>query len=207
MNVAYIRVSTEEQALSGLSHEAQLTACERECERRDWSLDDFVLETASAKDMDGRPAIRALLDRLGEGDVLLVSRLDRLSRSTADFCTILDRAAREGWQVLCLDPAIDMTSPFGRALAQMSAVFAELERALISQRTRDAVAIAKANGTYKNNVSQIDGRIVSKILRMKAMKYGSRRIAAELDLDGEPSPSGGPWSERTVRRVVERAAA
>lgn len=207
--VGYVRVSTEEQGLRGVSLDAQAAAVQREVQRRQWAPAEIVREVGSAGALENRPALVALLERLraGEADVLVVARLDRLSRSTADFCVLLDRAAREGWQVLCLDPPVDMTSPFGRALAQMSAVFAELERALISQRTREAVAAAKANGTYRNRTSTIPEDVQRKIARLRRRGWTWVRIIDQLEQDGDVAPAGGQWSTRTLRRVCDRLAA
>src|SRR5258708_4446576 len=116
--VGYVRVSTEEQATEGASLEAQRQAIVAECARRGWTLLKIEEDDLSAKDTR-RPGLRRALELLkdNQADVLMVSKLDRLSRSTLDFATMLDRAKREGWTPLVLDSPVDMTTPHGEAMA------------------------------------------------------------------------------------------
>src|SRR6478609_9574178 len=100
----YCRVSTDGQVNSGAGLDAQLAALQAEANKRGWDLELIVEEGLSAKDMN-RPKLTAALTRLdrGEADVLMVSKLDRLSRSVKDFGGLLDRATKRQWSVLCLD--------------------------------------------------------------------------------------------------------
>src|SRR4051794_39498727 len=93
--IGYVRVSTEEQADSGLGLEAQRAKLAEEARRRGWDLVGVLAdEGVSAKEMDSRPGLQAALDRVESGDaqILLVSKLDRLSRSVHDFTGLLKRA-------------------------------------------------------------------------------------------------------------------
>lgn len=131
--IGYLRVSTEEQALSGLGLADQRAVIEREAGRRDWPLPTFLSDEGhSAKNLE-RPAIAEALGRLraGQASLLVVSKLDRLSRSLLDFATLMDQAHREGWELVVLDLAIDTTTPAGRLMANLMASFAEYERQLI----------------------------------------------------------------------------
>ena len=112
--LVYSRVSTREQGTSGLGLEAQREKCLAEIERRGWSLaastdrrPGIVIEVASAASRQ-RPELDRALRMLdsGEADVLMVSRLDRLSRSVGEFAAILDRARKKDWKVVVLDPAV-----------------------------------------------------------------------------------------------------
>lgn len=82
----------------------------------------------------------------GQASVLVVSKLDRLSRSLLDFATLMDRAKREGWELVVLDLAIDTTVPSGQLVANVMAAFAEHERQLIGARTSAALQQLKAQG-------------------------------------------------------------
>jgi DNA invertase Pin-like site-specific DNA recombinase len=135
---AYIRVSTELQGEDGYSLDHQDQLVRKTIQDRDWTLTTIFEEVAStAKPLAKRRQLKRCLNELdqGEHDVLVITRLDRLCRSSLDFADTLARADQHGWQLLCLDPAVDLTSPYGRALAGVAAVFAQLERELISQRT------------------------------------------------------------------------
>jgi DNA invertase Pin-like site-specific DNA recombinase len=148
--VGYARVSTEYQ-VEKLSFDWQSDEVRRVVEGHGWSLVDVIRERGSGKSVRSRRELSRLLEGLdaGEFDVLVVAKLDRLSRSTLDFYALMDRAKRNGWAVVSISPAVDMTTPFGRALAGMAAIFAELEREMIGQRQRESVEARKARGVYK----------------------------------------------------------
>jgi DNA invertase Pin-like site-specific DNA recombinase len=95
-----------------------------------------------------RPGLLGALDRLtrGEASILVVSKMDRLSRSLLDFASIMQRAQREGRALVALDSPAHLTTPSGEAMAGVMAVFAPLERSLIAERTKAALAQRKAAG-------------------------------------------------------------
>lgn len=206
--VAYTRVSTDGQAVLGASLEAQRTAIEGECARRGWHL--LGIEREAQSSVKRRPVFEHCLERMDAGafDVLMVSRMDRAFRSQLDFITTMARAEREGWMLVMLDPAVDMSTPYGRAMAGMAAVFAQLERELISQRTRDGIAAKRAAGEYRGgrvgNPPEVPDDVVERIMR-HAGQRSSREIARLLDLAGVPAPRGDSWSDRTVRKVIARS--
>src|SRR6266508_5134121 len=143
--LGYVRVSTEEQASSGAGLEAQREAIIAECRRRGWQLVEVIEDAGySAKDLK-RPGIRAALEALDRGDAraLVVAKLDRLSRSMLDFTALMAQAQKQGWALVALDCAVDTTTPAGEAMANVLATFAQFERRLIAQRTREALAIKR----------------------------------------------------------------
>src|SRR4051794_33684622 len=146
--IGYVRVSTDEQMSSGAGLQAQRQAILAECRRRGWQLVE-VLEDAgySAKDMR-RPAVQGALRVLkaGEASALVVAKLDRLSRSMIDFTALMAKAQKQSWALVALDCAVDTSTPAGEAMANMLATFAQFERRLISQRTKEALAVKKAAG-------------------------------------------------------------
>lgn len=144
--IAYLRVSTEMQGESGMGLAAQREAIEEGARRKGLNIELWQQDVASAGNLE-RPALTESLTLLEAGAYsgLIVAKLDRLSRSLLDFATLADKAAAEGWQLVVLDPELDMTTPSGRAMAQMLAVFAEFEREMISQRIKDALAAVKAH--------------------------------------------------------------
>ena len=143
--LGYVRVSTEEQSDSGAGLEAQRRAIEAECERRGWKLVEVIEDAGfSAKDLK-RPGMQEALRVLEEGDAkaLVVAKLDRLSRSMIDFTALMATAQKQGWALVALDCAVDTTTPAGEAMANVLATFAQFERRLIGQRTREALAVKK----------------------------------------------------------------
>jgi DNA invertase Pin-like site-specific DNA recombinase len=93
-----------------------------------------------------RPALTRCLKTLREGDTLMVWKLDRLGRSLRDLITLLDALRAQGIKFRSLTEHIDTETPAGRAMWQMIGVLAELERSLITERTRAGVQAAKARG-------------------------------------------------------------
>ncbi len=121
--LGYARVSTAEQADSGAGMDAQRHAIRGEVERRGWQLVDVVEDAGySAKDLR-RPGIGVVLERVarGDADVLVVSKLDRLSRSLIDFAQTMATAQREGWALVALDLGVDTATPGGEMMANVLA--------------------------------------------------------------------------------------
>lgn len=207
MALAYCRVSTGEQVNSGAGLEAQRSALQAEADRRGWAL-EFILEDGlSAKDLN-RPALMGALARLdkGEADVLMVSKLDRLSRSVKDFGGLLDRAAKRRWSVLCLDLGVDTTTPVGEFTANVVASASQYERRLIGQRTKDALAAKKAAGIRLGRPRQLPSEVVQRIVSAKAAGGTLAGIARDLTSNGVATAQGGKrWHASTVAAVLRSA--
>ena len=135
MKYGYARVSTDDQ-----SPALQLAALKKDgCKT---IFKDDGLSGATTK----RPALLRCLKNLEHGDTLTVWKLDRLGRSLRDLITMLDDLKKRGVKFRSLTEAIDTETPTGRAMWQMIGVLAELERSLISERTRAGVKHAKRRG-------------------------------------------------------------
>lgn len=203
--VGYVRVSTEEQAQSGLGLDAQRKAIRAECKRRGVPL-LAVYEDAglSAKNLS-RPALSEALGALSEhaGTVLMVAKLDRLTRSVHDATGLMMRADKEGWGLVALDVAVDTTTPAGAAMAQVMSVFAELERKLIGQRTKDALAVKKAQGVKLGRPVAMSADVRRRIVQAHEEGDSFAAIARSLNDDQVPTAQGGrAWYPATVRQVV-----
>src|SRR5262244_3824986 len=134
MLIGYARVSTNDQETATQVAALKAAGCER-----------IYREKASGGRWD-RPELHRLLDQLRKGDVLVVWKLDRLSRSLRDVLTIMERLADAGTGFRSLTEAIDTTTPAGRMMMQMVGSFAEFERAMLRERTQAGLAIARAEG-------------------------------------------------------------
>src|ERR1017187_137638 len=171
MKYGYARVSTEDQN-SGL----QLAA-----------LKNAGCTTPIFKD-DGqsgattkRPALQRCLKNLKPGDTLIVWKLDRLGRSLRDLITMLDDLKQRGVKFRSLTEHIDTETPTGRAMWQMIGVLAELERSLISERTRAGVKAGKGRGGHfgrKRTLAPLQIGEAQKVLAKK--KPPSRDYVADL---------------------------
>jgi DNA invertase Pin-like site-specific DNA recombinase len=102
-------------------------------------------EAASGERWD-RPELHRMLDQLRDGDVVVVWKLDRLTRSLKDLLLIMEIVDQEGAGFRSLTESIDTTSPAGRMMMQMVGTFAEFERAMIRERTRAGLKVAAAQG-------------------------------------------------------------
>src|SRR5487761_2498475 len=135
MKYGYARVSTEDQ-----NPDLQLAALKKAGCRTVFK--DEWISGATAQ----RPALLKCLKTLQAGDTLIVWKLDRLGRSLRDLITMLDDLKHRGVKFRSLTEAIDTETPTGRAMWQMIGVLAELERSLLSERTRAGVKAAKGRG-------------------------------------------------------------
>lgn len=206
--IAYIRVSTAEQAQSGSSLDVQRELLTREAYRRGWSVEVASDEGISAE-ADRRPGLENALTRLdaGEAQVLMAVRLDRLSRSVSGFAGLLGRAEQHSWQLVLLNPGIDTTEPAGRFTTAILASAAQYERDLISQRTKEALAYRKASGGSLGRPRNVDGEVVERIRLQREQKMSLRAIAAQLNAENVPTAQGGAqWHASTVSAVLKAYA-
>jgi DNA invertase Pin-like site-specific DNA recombinase len=210
--IAYVRVSTEEQAQSGAGLDAQRASILAEARRRGWAIDDITfIEDAgfSGKDLR-RPGVVHALDALhrGEADTLVVAKLDRLSRSMADLTRLLGIAAKQGWALVALDVNVDTTTPTGEAMAHVVATFAQLGRRLIGQRTKEALAARRAAGQQLGRPRTLPDAVVGRVIALRASGRPLAAIADELNQDGVPTAQGGrQWHASTVAKVLRSRAA
>jgi DNA invertase Pin-like site-specific DNA recombinase len=202
--IGYVRVSTEEQGASGAGLEAQRRAIRAECKRRGWQLDRIEEDVLSGRSMK-RPGLQAALEACRTGDVagIIVSKLDRLSRSLADFAGLLAEAQMRGFNIVALDLGVDLSTPSGEFLASVMASAAQWERRIIGQRTRDALAVRKAQGVKLGRPRTMPDELRRRIRRMHSRGMSTPRIAAKLNADGVPTARGGrQWYPSTVRAVL-----
>jgi DNA invertase Pin-like site-specific DNA recombinase len=205
--LAYVRVSSDEQADSRAGLEAQRAAIQRECERRGWEIIEVIEDAGfSAKDLR-RPGVSAALEELGRGraDALVVAKLDRLSRSMLDFTAVMAQAQKQGWALVALDCAVDTTTPAGEAMAHVLATFAQFERRLIGQRTREALAMKKRQGVRLGRPQSIPPRLARRIRAMRGRGLTLQAICDRLNTEGVPTPRGGTiWRPTSLRAVLAR---
>lgn len=206
--LGYVRVSTEEQAGSGLGLDAQRATLTAEAARRGWELQLLTDAGVSAKTLD-RPGLNRALEVLAAGDaqVLVVAKLDRISRSVSDFAGLLDVAKRQGWSIVALDVGIDMTTAVGEMVAHIMAALAQWERRVIGERTSAALQAKKAAGARLGRPRQLPRKVLERILAERAAGATLQAIAEGLDRDHVPTVRGGRrWYPSTVRAALRSAA-
>lgn len=196
--IGYLRVSTIGQEY-GI--QAQRQAIERQAQDRGWEVEWIEDAGRSGKDID-RPGITRALDLLKQGsaEALVVSKLDRLSRSLADFARLLETANKQGWGVVAIDLGIDTTTPTGELVANIMAAVSRWERQMIGLRTREGLAVAKANGVRIGRPSRVAPDVIERIVRERRAGSTLAAIAERLNEDGTPTAGGGRWHPATLRR-------
>ena len=211
--IGYARVSTEEQGDSGLSLAAQEEAITQYATERGWTL-HMVREVATGTSMKKRPLFRQVLDDLdaGRADVLVVTKLDRLSRSTIDALMSIDRSHRNGWSVVILDLQVDTSTAMGQVFVTVAAAFAQLYRDQISENTRAALAQVMANGSRSgrpigNHAHRVPAKTIDRIHKARTRGKSWAAIARDLNESGVTGPRGGTWTHWSVAQALRRAGA
>ena len=208
--VSYTRVSTQEQADSGAGLAAQDSAIAVEIARRGWSVAAaFVDAGVSGKAINSRPGLMSALALLESGgaDVLVVSKLDRLSRSLLDFAGVMAMSQRHGWSLVALDLGVDTRTPAGEFLASILASAAQWERRIAGQRTKDALAARRAQGITLGRPRVVAAPDVAFICAAREQGLSYRDIQRQLVDGGVRAPRGGTsWSLSTIRDIARRGA-
>jgi DNA invertase Pin-like site-specific DNA recombinase len=215
--IIYMRVSTDEQGRSGLGLAAQRRTCRAYVTLKDdWTIAGEYTDEKSAKSLNGRHELAKALEALdqGEADVLLVAKLDRLSRSVVDFGGILQRADKHKWALAVRDMDLDTTTANGKLVANVLMALAEWERETISERTKAALASIPRGTTHvdrEGNVKgppggpvKIDAETAALVRYMKDQGKTYRAICDELTALGKATPRGGPWQVSTIQRILAR---
>src|SRR6478735_7573479 len=161
--LAYIRVSSVGQALEVQRDKVLAVGVEPK---------NVFEEKRSGLDT-GRPELRACLRALRSGDTLVITKIDRLARSAVDLLTIVKQLDREGVSLEVLDQAIDTSTPAGKALLQMLAVFAEFETSIRKERQMDGIARAKAKGVRFGRRAKTTPEKVEQIMKSTALSKAS----------------------------------
>lgn len=183
--IGYARVSTEDQKLDLQRDALAQLGCHR------------VFEDRASGARADRPGLAAALSHLRRGDTLVVWRLDRLGRTTHQLVNLLEQFESEGIRLRSLQDGIDPTSVMGKAMLQIGAVFAEMERNLLRERTKAGLAAARARG-----------RLGGRKPRLSAEGLDTaRRLMADLTLTMEEIASRLGVGRTTLYRALGRARA
>lgn len=209
--VVYARVSTDEQGSTGASLEAQVHELAAEAQRRGWTP-QVITETASAKTMDPkrRPGLASALDMLtnGQAQVLMATRLDRISRNVSDFSQLIDRANKQGWAIVLSKMDLDTTTSQGELMANIQMSFAQYERRLIGDRTRDGMAERARQGVHLGRGRSLPITVVELVVALRLTGYTMKDIADELNSEHVPTASGmGEWTTSKVQSVLKSRTA
>lgn len=203
--LGYLRVSTDEQADSGLGLAAQQAAVSRYAAAHGWDIEFHTDAGISGKSLD-RPALQAALAKLNakRADVLIVAKLDRVSRSVADFAGVLELAKRRGWSLVAIDLGVDTSTSAGELVANVMASVAQWERRVIGERTSAALRakVARGEAVGRPRTLPADSLVRLRELRAEGETYAA--IADTLNAEAVPTAHGGRWHATTVARILRR---
>lgn len=215
--IGYIRVSTEEQAKEGISLQHQREKIVAYARLHDIELIEIIEDRGvSAKDIKGRPGFTRLLGELGY-DAVIVYKLDRMFRNAAEALQVAECFNQNCVALHSVTEKLDTQSAMGRFFFTIAAAFAEMERNLISERTKDAIGHKRAKGEVYNHVPYGYEKQGSKLYEdryeqaqltwMKTKRadgWTLLQIANQLNENGVPTKTGGRWQPQTVKNILDR---
>jgi DNA invertase Pin-like site-specific DNA recombinase len=222
--IGYIRVSSEEQADSGLGLESQRQRIRAYCEMKGLHLTTIFEDAgvSGGKALATRPAgARLLAEAKKNKPILVVAKFDRLFRSVADAAQTIADFDKKGIELVAIVEGFDMTSPYGRAMAQMASVFAELERAMIRERTKAAMNVKRGrNERMSHQVpfgwderedgilewNEKEQRAIAWMRELQRDGKSLRQIAAMLNDQGVEPKRAKRWLHSSVLRILARTA-
>ncbi len=215
--IGYVRVSTEEQAKSGLGLEAQIAKIKAYAELFDIELTEIIMdEGVSGKTLerDGlQKAIKMLKERKAEG--MVIAKLDRLTRNVADLGTLVSTVFDKA-ELYSVSEQINTKNAAGRLVLNVLVSVAQWERETICERTKDALQAKKARGEKTGgNVpfgfNEVNGKlirneeeqaIISEIKNLKNKGLSLRKIAEVLNAKGITTKNGKTWTATQIQRIA-----
>jgi DNA invertase Pin-like site-specific DNA recombinase len=226
--VGYIRVSTIDQQENGVSMFAQRERIEQYCKLNGLDLLGVESDTGSGKDMKNRPGIRRVIEMAMDGDVkhIVFVKLDRFFRSAIETLNLSKQLDNAGVALHSVNDKIDTKSAIGQLYFQITVAFAEFERNLIAERTKEALAHKKAKGEkigyraplgkkFGEKTNRSNGKEITMVVdnpeEIEAIKAAQnllkqslsyRQIAKVLATQGYVSRSGRPYPISTIHRFV-----
>jgi len=139
--IGYARVSTKEQTVE--NQKQQITD-------RGYSVSKWFIDEATSGSVEStkRLGLKSLLDFIREGDILVITAIDRLGRNTIDVLSTITKLSEKGVKVISLREGVDLTTPTGMAVISIMASLAQLEKDLIAERRKAGIQRAQSSGVH-----------------------------------------------------------
>jgi DNA invertase Pin-like site-specific DNA recombinase len=221
--VGYARVSTDKQADRGVSLEAQVAKIRAMAVVHTATLVDLIVDGGESAKSLNRPGMTRLLAMVEAGEVhtVLVAKLDRLTRSVKDLCTLLEHFERRGVALVSVAESLDTGSAAGRLVLNIMTAVSQWEREAIGERTRDALHHKRIQGERVGNIAfgsrlASDGEhlepdpdeqaLLIEIRQLRERGTTLRGIAAALNHRAYRTRRGTPWRLESVARVLKQGA-
>lgn len=218
--LAYVRVSTEEQAREGISLQNQESRIRAFCQAKDWGLADVLVDEGYSGSSLDRPRMQELIRRCQrrEVDVVVIYKLDRLTRSVRDLGYLVqDVFGKYETAFSSIQDNFDTTTANGKLILNILGSVAQWERDIVVERTRDVMAhkrlslkligaipmgfdLAGDGETLVPNEQELD--VVRQMMLLRQAGHSFQTISEKLNDDGTPAKQGGRWYSKTVRSVL-----
>lgn len=221
--IGYVRVSTEKQADFGVSLEAQTEKVRAMAVVQGVELADVIIDAGESAKSLNRPGMDRLLSLVDSGAVavVIIAKLDRLTRSVKDLAVLLERFNRRGVSLVSVAESLDTGTAAGRLVLNIMTAVSQWEREAIGERTRDAMTHKRANGERVGTVpfgfriasdgvhleaDPAEQSILDRMQELKAAGFSTRGIADELNRQGFTTRRGTPWRFQYVAEALKAAA-
>jgi len=221
--LGYVRVSTDKQAEHGVSLDAQAEKIRARAVVHSVALAEIIVDGGESAKSLNRPGMARLLTMVDAGEVrtVIIAKLDRLTRSVKDLCTLLERFERRGVALVSVAESLDTSSAAGRLVLNIMTAVSQWEREAIGERTRDAMRHKRSNGERIGNIQYgyqlaADGRhleedpaeqtVLAEIRRLRRAGATLRGIAAALNQRAFHTRRGTAWRLESVARALKSDA-
>lgn len=221
--IGYARVSTEKQADRGVSLEAQTEKVKAMAVVHGAELADVIVDAGESAKSLNRPGMERLLALVDAGavQVVIVAKLDRLTRSVKDLAVLLERFQRRGVSLISVAESLDTGSAAGRLVLNIMVSVSQWEREAIGERTRDAMSHKRNSGERVGTVPfgfrlAADGvhleaepreqEIIRRVRALSQEGHSTRRIAATLNSEGYRNRRGSAWRFQYVASILQSGA-
>lgn len=221
--IGYARVSTDKQADFGVSLEAQTEKVKAMAVVQGAELVDMIVDAGESAKSLNRPGMTRLLALVDGGsiDVVIVAKLDRLTRSVKDLGELLERFQRRGVSLVSVAESLDTGTAAGRLVLNVMASVSQWERESVAERTKDALSYKRANGECVGTVpfgyrlatdrkhlepDEAEQAILSTMRDLRGLGYTLVEVAAALNEQGFRTRKGGEWRFHYVHKQLAAAA-
>jgi len=218
--IGYVRVSTDKQAETGVSLDAQAEKIRAMAVVHGAELVEIIVDGGESAKSSQRPGMQRLLALVEakKVDGVIVAKLDRLTRSVKDLCSLLELFEKRNVALISVAESLDTGSAAGRLVITIMAAVSQWEREAVAERTRDAMGHKKRNGERVGNIAygfrlagdgehvepdDAEQAAIAAIRALRANGRTLRQIAADLNGEGRRTRRGSEWQLESVARVMQ----
>jgi len=220
--IGYARVSTEKQADLGVSLEAQTEKVRAMAVVQGAELAEVIVDAGESAKSLNRPGMARLLALVDAGavDVVIIAKLDRLTRSVKDLAELLGRFQKQGVALVSVAESLDTATAAGRLVLNIMVSVSQWEREAIGERTRDALGHKRANGERVGTVpfgyhlgtdgvhleaDPLEQEALSRMRELRDLGNTLSEVAEELNRQGHRTRRGTPWRFQYVAEILRAA--